>query len=152
MILFTWHHHEGLQHRIIRTLEFLSVWQEEVETECESSDHDDKDNSDCAKGEDDVLKEDDVLPDSVQEPHAEEKIDPGKSDGDGADLPVQARAVSPKEVVGSNEESEGVNESVKEEYSRQVTPLPRLQLAPDWPVFLVHKEEYDPCSIQRQED
>ena len=120
-----------------------------METECESSDHDDKDNADCAKGENDVLKEDDVFSDSVQEPHVEEEVDPGKGDGDGTDLPVQAGAIGPKEVVGSDEESEGVNESIEEENSRQVPPL---QLAPDWPVFLVPKEEYDSCSIERQND
>ena len=132
-------------------MEFLSVGQEEVETECESSDHDDKDDADCAKGEDDVLKEDDVFSDSVQEPHVEEEVDPGKGDGDGTDLPVQARAMGPKEVVGSNEEREGVNESVKEENSWQVQSLPlaHLQLAPDWLVLLVHKEEYNSRKVQR---
>ena len=89
-----------------------------METESESSNHDDKDNRDCAKGEDDVLKEDDVLPDSVQEPHVEEEVDPGKGDGDGTDLPVQARAMSPKEFVRSYKDGKGVNESVKEENSR----------------------------------
>ena len=132
----------------------MSVGQEEVETECESSDHDDKDDADCAKGEDDVLKEDDVFSDSVQEPHVEEEVDPGKGDGDGTDLPVQARAIGQKEVVGSDEESKGVNESIEEENSRQVwlLQLACLQLTPDWPVFLVPKEEYDSCGIQRQKD
>ena len=93
----------------------MSVRQEEVETQCESSDHDDKDDADSAKGEDDALEEDDVFSDSVQEPHVEEEVDPGKGDGDGTDLPVNAGAIGPKEVVGSNEESEAVNESIEEE-------------------------------------
>ena len=88
-----------------------------METECESSDHDDKDDADCAKGEDDVLKEDDVFPDPVQEPHVDEQVDPGEREGDGTDLPVQARAGGPKEVVESHEERQGVNKSIKEENS-----------------------------------
>ena len=39
----------------------MSVRQEEVETQCKSSDHDDKDDADSAKGEDDALEEDDVF-------------------------------------------------------------------------------------------
>ena len=117
-VICTWHHHECLQQRVIRSFELLSVWQEQMETECESNDHDDKDNGDCKEGVDDVLKEDDVFPDSVQEPHVEEKVDPGKGEGDGTDLPVQARSLSPNEVVARHEESEGVDESVKEENSR----------------------------------
>ena len=88
-----------------------------METKCESNDHDDKDNGNCKEGDDDVLKENDVFPDSVQEPHVEEQVDPGEGEGDGTDLPVQAGVVGPKEVVGSHEESEAVNKSVKEENS-----------------------------------
>ena len=90
----------------------------------------------------------------MQEPHVEEEVDPGKCDGNGTDLPVQARAIGQKEVVGSDEESKGVNESIEEENSRQGRPLPlaHLQLAPDWLVFLVPKEEYDSCGIQRKKD
>ena len=69
------------------------------------------------EGEDDVLEEDDVFPDPVQEPHVEEQVDPGKGEGDGTDLPVQAGVVGPKEVVGSHVESEAVNKSIAEENS-----------------------------------
>ena len=88
-----------------------------METECESNDHDDKDNGNCKEGEDDVLEEDDVFPDPVQEPHVEEQVDPGEGDSGGTDFPVQARVGGPKEVVGSHKESEGVNESIKEKNS-----------------------------------
>ena len=61
-----------------------------MKAECETNDHDDKDNGDGKEGVDDVLEEDDVFPDSVQEPHVEEQVDPAKGDGDGTCLPVQA--------------------------------------------------------------
>ena len=100
-----------------------------METECKSNDHDDKDNGNCKEGEDDVLKEDDVFPDSVQEPHVEEQVDPGEGEGDGTDLPVQAGA-RPNEVVGGHKESQDVDEGIKEEDSRQGWPFPLECLQP----------------------
>ena len=116
-----------------------------METECETGDHDDKDYGNCKEGEDDILEENDIFPYSVQEPHVEEQVDPGEGEGDGTDLPVQAGA-SPNEVVGSHEESEDVDEGIKEEDGRQGWPfqLECLQLAPDGLVLLGRKEEYDP--------
>ena len=79
----------------------------------------------------------------MQKPHVEEEVDPGKGEGDGADLPVQARSFSTKEFVASHEESEDVDEGVKEENNWKLgsPPLDVLELAPDWLKFPVEKEK-----------
>ena len=125
-----------------------------MKAECETNDHDDKDNGDGKEGVDDVLEEDDVFPDSVQEPHVEEQVDPAEGDGDGTGLPVQAGTLSPKEIVASYKESESVNERVKEEDSWEIgsPPLECLQLAPDRTVLLVCKKENDPRDIEHKKD
>ena len=62
-----------------------------MEAECKSGDHDDKDDGNCTEGEDDILEEYNVLPNSVEKSQVEEEVDPGKGDGDSGDLPVEAR-------------------------------------------------------------
>ena len=56
------------------SLEFLSVGQKDVEAECKTCDHEDKENGNCTEGEDDVLKEYNVLTYSVEESQVEEEV------------------------------------------------------------------------------
>ena len=49
---------------------------------------DEEDRQKTKKGLEDILEDDDVLPNAIKQSHVEEKVDPGKSDGEGGDLPL----------------------------------------------------------------
>ena len=85
-----------------------------METERKASDHDDEDDGHCQEGVDDVLEEDDVLPDPIQEAHVEEKVHPGEGDSDRTDLKMVARRRK-DEVVGGDNDGQAVHERVEEE-------------------------------------
>ena len=114
-----------------------------MKAECKSGDQDDENNGHCKEGEDDVLEEDDIFPNSVQEPHVEKEIDPGQGDGDRAELGFKAGDFVPDKAVAGGEDGEGVDEGVKEENNWKLgsPPLDVLELAPDWFEFPVEKEE-----------
>ena len=117
-----------------------------METECESNDHDDKDNGNCKEGEDDVLKEDDIFPNSVQEPHVKEEIDPGQGDGDRTELSFEAGDFREDKAVAGGEDGKRVHEGVKEENNRKLgsPPMDVLELAPNRLVLTVEEEENYP--------
>ena len=39
---------------------------------------------------------------SVEQSHVKKEVDPGEGDGDGTDLPLQARPLLPDEMVASH--------------------------------------------------
>ena len=59
-----------------------------VEAEGKANEQDYEDDRNLQEGEDHVLEDNDVDPDTVEEPHLDEQVDPGEGDGDGSDLPI----------------------------------------------------------------
>jgi len=126
--------------------------EEDVKAECKSSDQDDEDNGHCKEGEDDRLAEDDVFPNSVQEPHVKEEVDPGQGDGDRAELGFEAGDFVPDKAVAGGEDGKGVDEGVKEENKWELgsPPLDVLELTPDWLELPVEEEENYSCNIEKK--
>ena len=124
-----------------------------MEAEGESNEQDDKDNGNLEEGEDDIFEDDYVDPNLVEKSHVQEQVDPGHSDGDCSDLPLEA-GWFPEEIVERQEEGEAVDEEIKEEYEWQVklSPLDSLHLIPKKGELSVPKEENNSCNIQQQHD
>ena len=85
-----------------------------MEAEGKASEQDEKDDRNRKKGFDNVFEDDDVVSDPVEESHVEEQVDPGHSNGDSSNLPLETRRF-PKEVVGCQEEGEAVDENIEDE-------------------------------------
>ena len=129
-----------------------------MEAEGEANNQDDEEYGDLEEGEDDILEDDDVDPDPVEESHLEEQIDPGQSDGDGSDFPMEARRFE-DEAVATNKEREAVDEEVKEEYKWQLWSSQLLHLfkalfglSPDRIDFTINEEEHDPSKIEHEQN
>ena len=125
-----------------------------MEAEGEANEQDEKDDGDLEEGEDDIFEDDDVDPDPVEEPHVEEEVDPGQSDGDSSNLPLEARRF-PEEIVACQEECQAVDEEVKEEDKRQLwfshllyLLETFLSLAPDRTDLTICNEENHPCKVE----
>ena len=123
-----------------------------MKAECKASDQNDEHNGNCKEGEDDVLKEDDIFPNSVQEPHVKKEIDPGEGDGDCAELGFEAGDFVPDKAVAGGEDGERVYEGVKEENDWKLGSLPMdvLELAPNRLVLAVEKEENYSRDIEKK--
>ena len=141
-----------------------------VEAEGEANEQDYEDDRNLQEGEDHVLEDDDVDPDTVEEPHLDEQVDPGEGDGDGSNLPIMKMILGrtqfwwsvdigrnsslpveaggvPEKVVAGHKESQAVDEKVEEEDKRQLwfSKVPHffktfLHLPLDWMEFTVHEE------------
>ena len=129
-----------------------------MEAEGEPNEQDEKDDGDLEEGEDDVFEDDDVDPDSVEESHVEEQVDPGKSDGDSSNLPLEA-GWFPEEVVTCQEECQAVDEEVKEEDKWQLWFLhifylleTFLSLSQDRTDLTISKEENHPGKVESEQN
>ena len=140
-----------------------------VEAEGEANEQDYEDDRNLQEGEDHVLEDDDVDPDTVEQPHLDEQVDPGDGDGDGSNLPkmkmilgrtrnsylpVEAGGV-PEEVVTGHKEPQAVDEKVEEEDKWQLwfSEVPHffetfLHLPLDWMEFTVQEENDYSCQIE----
>ena len=89
-----------------------------MKSESKSQEQDGEDGGDGQEGEADIVEEDDILANPRVEPHVEEKVEPGKSDRDGAGLPLNARSksslVQSSRVADRDVEGEEIDDQVKE--------------------------------------
>ena len=129
-----------------------------MEAEGEANEQDYEDDRNLQEGEDHVLEDDDVDPDPVEESHLEEQIDPGQSDGDGSDFPMEARRFE-DEAVATNKEREAVDEEVKEEDKWQLWFLhifylleTFLSLSQDRTDLTISKEENHPGKVESKQN
>ena len=132
-------------------LELLSVREQDVKAEGKTNEQDDENNGSRKEGLDDILEDNDVDPNSVEESHVQEEVDPGQGDGDSSNLILEARWL-PDEVVGYQIHGEAVDEVVTQEDEWQIwfSPLDPLHMIPKIYDFTIPKEENNSCNIQHQ--
>ena len=136
-------------------LKVLSVRQKSVEAQGEGRQENEEYVGDREEGGHDVGEEDDKLPHAVQEPHVDEKVDPGEGDRDGAGLPFYAGShfAGGAEVVDGDVHCEGVDDEVQDKGDRKLWFLPiELYVLEDRGVFSIVEEEDDSEEVEDKDE
>ena len=152
---FAGHHYHRFQQSIVGVLEVLPVQQKSVKAQGEGHQEDEEHVGDCKEGGHDVGEEDDKLPHAVQEPHVDEKVDPGEGDRDGAGLPFHAGPdfAGGAEVVDGDVHCEGVDDEVQDKGDRKLWFLPiELYVLEDRGVFSIVEEEDNSEEVEDKDE